>query len=107
MSSSNNDLEARMADLSARQHALRQLVSSAGWRDTVTIADGAVTTRRQSAFSAMSTLKGMDDCIALARLGAEIAGMQFVLALPHIMLADAAQDMQRLVAERRETEENG
>jgi hypothetical protein len=80
-------------------------VSSQGWRELTTICEGAVTGRRQAAFGLMASLRGSEDCFALARVGSEIAGMQFVLGLPHVLLKDLEQDIAQVIVERRETED--
>jgi len=103
--SQHNDLEAQLAELQARQHTVRQLVASQGWRELTVICEGAVTGRRQTAFARMAAIRSTENCFELANLGSEIAGMQFVLALPHVMLKDIEQDIQRVIVERRETED--
>lgn len=104
MLQSSEDVEKRLAELQTRQHALRQLVASAGWKELREIAAGAIMSRRQAAFSTMGAIKGLDSCFEIARSGAEVAGMQFVLALPQILLDDLEADIQRAYAERRETD---
>lgn len=101
----SEDAEARYAALQARQNVVRQLLSSQGWRELTTICDGAITGRRQAAFGLMASLRNTEDCFALARVGSEIAGMQFVLGLPHVMLKDIERDLEQALAERRETED--
>lgn len=106
MSQSSEDLEKRLVALQEKQHALRQLTQSPGWKVLKDLCEGAVTTRRQTSFATMSGIRGFEDCFSLSSLGGEIAGMQFVLSLPHTLLKDLERDIQLIVVERRE-EENG
>jgi hypothetical protein len=100
-----NDLEAQLAELQGRQHALRQLVASSGWKDLSNICEGAVTSRRQSVLATIASIRGTEDCFTLTRLGCEVSGIQFVLSLPHALLKELDLDIQRVVVERRENED--
>lgn len=91
-----SELEKELADLEARQHALRQLIASAGWKEVMALGDGAITSRRQSAFATFNRIRGFEDCFAMANLGSEIAGIQFVLAIPQVLLQDVAQSILRV-----------
>lgn len=100
----SNDYEKTLSDLQSRELAIRKLVASEGWREITSICDGAVTSRRQSTFSTMTGVRGIEDCFTLARQGGEIGGIQFVLTLPYVMLKDIEQDIQRTIAARKEHE---
>jgi hypothetical protein len=98
----SSDYEDQLDELRTRLQAFKALMNSAGWRELCKVADGAITSRRQSVFSQMGAIDGMDAIFSIARSGAEVAGIQFVLALPHILLKDIETDIARVVELRRE-----
>lgn len=99
-----SDLEKELAALEARQHAIRQLLASPGWKEVAVLGEGAITSRRQTAFAAFNRIRGFEDCFTMANLGSEIAGIQFVLAIPAILLEDLAQTITRTRDQMKETD---
>ena len=100
-----SDPEKHLAELQETEQAFRSLLNSTGWRKLMEICNGAVVTRRQGSFSQMASIKGLDDCFTLAGVGGEIAGIQFVMGLPHIMLDNLKTDIHEAVIARRENED--
>lgn len=100
----SNDTEKQLAELQTRQAAWKQLVGSQGWRDLCAIVEGAITSRRQNAFGKLASVQGLEDCFMLANIGSEVSGMQFVIALPHVLLKDVEQDIKRAIIAERENE---
>lgn len=73
------------------------------WKLLSEFIEAQVTMRRQAFFA--SRIDSLDKAFSAAQAQSEVAGLQFVLALPQVMLQDLRADIQQLMAAATAEEE--
>lgn len=88
-----------LEDLQNLKLALSRLLDSEGWKAFGMVIQGQIRARRVALIE--TRISRLDDCLEMARLQGELAGLQAVRGLPEAILEEVSIEVERRLNDAR------
>lgn len=96
------DRQDELGDLYQQKQALQDLLRHQGYQLVKNLVETQCRLRRVQVFS--TQMKGLESCFEVATLQGEVAGLQMLVRLPELMIADLESSIVARVGEEEEKE---